>query len=427
MLSLRFRFVALVLSVWPLAARSAVEPWRVGVPIVTYWAGPGYPGGSDLTDAAAQQLAEGGWNVVWCDEAELDVAQRHGLRGMLTVPGLSTSWLDDPVKQAALEALIGRVKKHPAFYAWHLFDEPPATRFPRLARLTEHLREQDPAHLSYINLLPTYANNEQLGVPGAKVAAYMEHLRQFVDIVRPALLSYDHYHFTHAGDTPDYFLNLALVRNRATAAHLPMMNIVQAATWGPTSLASPHRPRVPTPEEMRFLVYTTLAYGAQGISYYVYCFPEHGGGIALPDGTPTPLYHALKPLNHEFVAIASQLQPLLCRGVCHAGMMPPGAVPLPEHTSFTFDPAIPPVPYTPNTRVEGLLLSRFGTAEASSHAMVVNLDYTTARTIGLTGPAPLEVFDATTRRWAPAAPGGSRVELTLPGGGGKLVRVRQVP
>ena len=49
-----------------------------------------------------------------------------------------------------------------------------------------------------------------------------------------------------------------------------------------------------TGDEMRYLVYTTLAYGAQGISYYVYCHPGHTGGISQPDGTPTPIYHALK-------------------------------------------------------------------------------------------------------------------------------------
>lgn len=174
---------------------------------------------------------------------------------------------------------------------------------------------------------------------------------------------------------------------------------------------------------MRFLIYTTLAYGAQGISYYVYCFPGHIGGIVLPDGTPTPLYHALKTLNREFVAIATELQPLLCRGVCHTGMMPPGAVPLPEHTSFTFDPPIPAVPYKVNARVEGMLLSRFGNAEASSHAVVVNLDYKAARTVTLADPAPLEIFDATTGQWSPAA--GPRVELQLPGGGGNWCAWRE--
>jgi hypothetical protein len=27
--------------------------WKVGAPIVSYWGGPGYPGGSELNDATA--------------------------------------------------------------------------------------------------------------------------------------------------------------------------------------------------------------------------------------------------------------------------------------------------------------------------------------------------------------------------------------
>ena len=374
-----------------------------------------------MTDAAAAQLAEGGWNLVWCREKELDVVQRHGLRGLLTADVLTHTSLDHADKHAELDALIERVRKHPGFYAYHLFDEPTAKYFPGLARIVGYLRERDPEHLAYINLLPTYASNEQLGTPGAKVEAYTEHLRQYVEVVRPSLLSYDHYQLTNSGDTLDYFLNLALMRQKAVGAGLPFMNIVQAASWGPTPLASPHGPRVPTPDEMRFLVHTTLAYGAQGIAYYVYCFPGHEGGIALPDGTPTPLYHALKTLNREFVAVAKELQPLKSQGVFHAGMQPPGVTPLPPDSAFTFDPPIAAADYKPGVRIEGVVLSHFGIGDAATHALVVNLDYNNERTIGLAALSPLEIFDATTGQWSPA--NASRAELRLSAGGGKLLRV----
>src|SRR5215468_7101263 len=62
-----------------LGASTTTEPasWAIGKPIVTYWAGP------PMTDATATQMAEGGWNLVWCTEKELGVAQRHGLRAQL--------------------------------------------------------------------------------------------------------------------------------------------------------------------------------------------------------------------------------------------------------------------------------------------------------------------------------------------------------
>jgi hypothetical protein len=174
---------------------------------------------------------------------------------------------------------------------------------------------------------------------------------------------------------------------------------------------------------MRYLVYTSLAYGAQGISYYVYCWPNHTGGIALPDGTPTPIYHALKSLNREFAAIATQLQSLESLAVYHAGMTPPGTEPLPEDAPFRLDPPCAPVAYKPPERVRGVLLGYFGTANCPSHVVVVNLDYKSDALFTLVGPGELAIFDAADRRWSPA--GGPRAKLPLAPGGGKLVRVRQ--
>jgi hypothetical protein len=341
---------------------------------------------------------------------------------MLHAEVLTPASLDKPDKRAQLDALLERVKNHPSLYAYHLTDEPAAEMFPTLARTVGYLREKDPAHLPYINLLPTYASNAQLGIKGPKVDAYREHLRQYCDVVKPALLSYDHYQFTNVGDAPDYFLNLCLMREKAIASGLPFLNIVQAACWGPTENASPHNPRVPGPEEMRFLVYSTLAYGAQGISYYVYCFPGHNGGIVKPDGTPTPIYHALKTLNREFLAIATQLQPLKSQGVYHAGMQPPGVTALLEKSAFTFDPPIPAVNYAPGARLKGVVLSQFGTGDTTTHLLVMNLDYKRERSVGLSAPTPLEIFDATTGQWSPSV--GSRIDLNLAGGMGKLLRVR---
>lgn len=407
------------------AEESSPKPWSIGNPIVSYWAGPGYPGAGDLTDAAATQMAEGGWNLVWCEEKELDVVQRHGLRGLITSDLLAPATLGDPKQKEALDAFILRVRKHKGLYAYHIVDEPGAVAFPGVGRLVAYLRERDPQHLAYINLFPTYASNEQLGTTGDRVGAYNEHLRQYVEIVKPALLSYDHYQFTKTGDEPGYLENLALIRAKALASGLPFMNIVQTSAWGPTPLASPTGPRVPNPDEVRFLVFTTLAYGAQGISYYVYNYPGHVGNITEPDGTPTPIYQELKALNPQFTAIAKELQPLKSLNVFQTGMLPPGTVPLPENSTFTFDPPVPAQAYQPGVRLKGFILSEFGPAKADNsgitHVLVVNLDYKNDRTITLTGPAPLELFDATTGKWSPA--NSPHVELQLKGGGGKLVRI----
>ena len=304
----------------PPAARPA-GAWTVGTPIVTYWGGPGYES-RPMTDADAQQLAEGGFNWAWSHEPQLDLLAKHQLRALLNDDLLRPDSLNDPARRERLDALIERVKHHPALYAYHVVDEPAAGAFPALGKLVAYLRERDPAHLAYINLMPTYANNEQLGTKGDTETSYREYLRQYIDVVKPGLVSYDHYHFSDGGDGEQYFLNLALVRRAALDAGLPFLNIVQGCSWVKGM-------RAPTADELRFLAYTTLAYGGQGLSYFVYYYqpfyrPE-AGMFTTPEGQPTDTYRAAQALNREFVAVASELQKVRSLGAYHAGMVPRGA------------------------------------------------------------------------------------------------------
>lgn len=378
------------------------RPWMVGQPIVTYWCGPA------MTDATAKQMAEGGFNLVWCGENELDVAKRHGLRAQLQDGLLSPATLIDPVRLAKLDALVERVKNHPALYAYFITDEPAAGQFADLGRLVAYLRKKDPAHLAYINLFPTYATNEQLGNRGDVVTAYREHLRQFVDVVKPDLISYDHYQFTLKGDMKQYFLNLSLIREEAMAARLPFLNIVQASTWAPEQM------RVPNVDELRYLVYTTAAYGAQGLSYYIYTCPNHLGGFALADGTPTPLYHAARNYNREFVALANELKSLRSLAVHHTSFREQGCQALPADAVFRANPL-------PGMELpRGFLIGTFGRRDKPTHALVVNMDYQKSATVVCQGPGRLSLFDAPSASWAKVD--ANAVTATLAPGGGLLLR-----
>ena len=410
MSSLAVSALVVVLVVLAVAGPACAAPaWTVGKPIVTYWAGPA------MTDATAKQMADGNWNLVWCSEKELDVAQHHGLRAMLQDGLLTPATLDDNARRGQLDALIARVKQHPAMCAYFITDEPNAAVFPGLGKLVAYLRERDPGHLAYINLFPTYASNEQLGTKGDVVAAYREHLRQFVEVVKPGLISYDHYHFTSNGDGAQYFLNLALIRECALANNLPFLNIVQAATWTPSM-------RVPNGPEVRWLVNTSLAYGAQGISYYVYCCAGHTGAIANPDGTPTRLYATLRVANRDFAAMAAQLQRLRSLGAYHLGEVPQGATAPPA--GFPFE--VRTDTRGPKSEKGGpnVLVGTFGPAKGTpTHLVVVNLDYKSHAAFTLSGPGSMQVFNPHSATWGAAE--GNRVRLSLQAGGASLVRLAQ--
>jgi len=69
-----------------------------------------------------------------------------------------------------------------------------------------------------------------------------------------------------------------------------------------------------------------------------------------------------------------------------------------------------------------MLFSYFGANGNPTHVLVVNLDYTRAITTTVIGPEPIEVFNATSRIWS-AASGGSRAQVSLLRGAGKLMRL----
>ena len=399
------------------ADTTSPQRWKMGTPLTTYFAGP------PMTDANARQMADGGFNLVWTPEPGITKAQQYGLRWMLQTPLLNPRTaphvFDDAVKFPQLQALVERVRDNPQHYGYYLIDEPTATQFDQIAKLVAYLRKESPGSLAYVNLFPIYATPKQLGVAdtGNKVENYKEYLRQYIETVKPDLLSYDHYHFGKDKDGLDYFLNLGLVRQAALDANLPFMNIIQASKYGPEV-------RAPKENELRWLNNTTLAYGGQGISYFVYHvgsfyqkYSDDPGQMMKPDGSPTPQYEAAKQLNPQFVAIASQLQPLRSLGAYHVGKVYEGTQMLPQNAPFRLQSV------SANGQEAGMLLGYFGDANkpnAPSHVFVVNLDYKNPATATLAGPGKLSVFDAVRRTWTPA--NGTQAALTLPPGGGVLVR-----
>ena len=113
---------------------------------------------------------------------------------------------------------------------------------------------------------------------------YQAYVRQYLETVRPKLLSFDHYALVGQGERPSYFENLEVIRREALRAEVPFASIV---------LATPHDPyRDPTEADLRWQVYTSLAYGARGILYFTYWTPQerhvelpqrHSGRAGAPD------------------------------------------------------------------------------------------------------------------------------------------------
>lgn len=393
--------------------------------IITFWCPP------PATDEALARVAAEGFNLTWTPPEGLDIAARHHLRAMLQSGLLQPDVLNDAAKRTELDALIERVKNHPALEAYFLTDEPGAGAFAGLGRLVAYLRERDPQHLAYINLFPTYANEQQLGVSAEKaerarvgyptgftgvnasdkiVLRYREHLKQFVEIVKPDLISYDHYHFFKASDGKEYFLNLGLIRLAALEAGKPFLNIIQADTieksW-----------RLPNADAMRWLVFTTMAYGGRGISYFTYWGPKAYNGL-YQDGQPAPLLQPVVALNKEIAKFGPALMELESLGAYHTAPLPYGAEALPKPGSV---------------QIAGkgeFVVGVFGKNGRPSSFMIVNRDYRQAQTATVTVMIPgrkLQELDRQTGQWTRGRTLNRKrvVEVKLAPGDGRLFRVSE--
>jgi hypothetical protein len=256
--------------------------------------------------------------------------------------------------------VVGRVvadyASDSAIFGYYLHDEPNYELFPALARINAELQRRDPNHPVFINLFPTYATSAQLGTP-----TYAEHLEKFLTSVKPAILAYDHYALMRGGRVRgDYFENLELIREHALRSGVPAWN---------TILSVPHLDyRDPTAAEMRWQVYTSLAYGMKGIGWFTYWtikeWEKDGIAIVTSEGKPARLFPIVRQINGEMRVLGRTLLRLTSTGVFHTGVVPSGCRRLGEDALVQVAGNAP------------LILGLFRDADGSDFAMVVNHDYT---------------------------------------------------
>jgi hypothetical protein len=248
----------------------------------------------------------------------LETCRKAGIKAIVSDPrinGFDWATLDAATaRQKALPAIVA-VRKNPALYGYFLADEPGAGAFPGLAVMTQLVNHTAPEKPAYVNLFPNYASPDQMGVD-----SYDKYLDEFASTVHPAWLCYDHYALMDDGSLgSEYWANLMEMRAAAQKHNLPFWNII---------LALAHfRFRIPTADDLRFEVYSSLACGARGIVYYSYFAYKVGNyrGAAVDQfGHETPTWGNVQNINLQIQKLAPTLLKLTSDDVYHFGTVPPG-------------------------------------------------------------------------------------------------------
>ena len=345
-------------------------------------------GGTRPDPDILREIRECGFNLAGFVRPEgLDAVAAAGLKCIVsdsrTHVGDDQAKLEDAEIARRVRELVDRVGGHPAVFGYYLRDEPSATIYSGLARWAAACRKADPRAVPYINLFPNYASPAQLGV-----RTYEEYVESFIQIVKPPFVSYDHYALMDDGSLRQgYFQNLETVRAAALRHKLPFWNIV---------LSNSHfHYAEPTPAGFRFQLYTTLAYGGRGISYFTYFAPKIGNYRLAPIdqfGHKTPTWDMLRNVNLQLHKLGPTYIKLKSVNVFHHPNVPEGCS------------GIDTSKYLASVSGDDLLVGEFEGPGGVPYVIVVNKSLHTSTPFGVQFKEPGQVmrvsaYTGTTDPW----------------------------
>lgn len=298
--------------------------WEMSELVIYLWRAPKV---ADL-DAKAKALADAGFTVVNWEPEHLDVLQKYGLKAMV----------HDPTPEMA-----SRLADHPAVWGYHCGDEPyPEEEFPPIAARFEALRQADPYHPAFVNMLSTTG----------------EFLRKYMDVVKPEILSFDYYQWWWGSDR--YFGKLEQFREAAMLAGVPLGSCIEVTAnpgveWGDNTYL-PDNAR-----KLRQSLYTNLAYGVKMIEWF------SSDILFEPETTLlTPAGKDVAALNAEIKALSPILAKLRSVGVYHTPPLAAGTREAPKEHWLRL--------IGEQTKA-GLVMGMFLDEEGGDYLMVTNRDY----------------------------------------------------
>jgi hypothetical protein len=277
-----------------------------------------------------------------------------------------------------VKAMVDSAGNSPAIVGYFIMDEPGVKDFPGLGKAVDAVKKYAPGKLAYVNLYPDYAtigapDKSQLGTEN-----YTDYLERFVAEVKPQVISYDNYmvemsmDLTNQAKYTSYYRNLLEVRRVARKHNLPFLNIVTANQIRPFTTP-------PSPANLQFHAYTTLAAGYRGITWFTYY--QRGYHYAPIDSTgrKTQTWAWLKEINRQVATLTPLMSRLSSTGVFFSAPAP-----------------VPNLPLLPGGLVEAvtcpspLMIGEFKNPAGKGYVMVVNLSLQNSAKFNLKTAQPVK-------------------------------------
>lgn len=269
------------------------------------------------TEAHIKDLADCGIDFVICmdskDRAALDLFHKYGVGAIVSdvVPlwwggnGAGSGKMHTINTLDKYEAAAASFVDHPAIWGIDIGDEPSALDFPHYGKVFDCVDRLFPNQFPYLNLYPNYASVShntaeetqcQLGT-----ATYEEHIQRYCENIPADYLSYDFYCFDHnlrvIGVTKHYE-NLRVVADACLRTGRSMWIIL---------MVNSHDPDIwMTENNLRFQAYSSMAFGAENITWACYTAGWWSNQVLDGEGNKTQQYDKLKKINAEIRTLADE-------------------------------------------------------------------------------------------------------------------------
>lgn len=337
-----------------------------------------FPKQPEHQEAMARYTLSKNFNCIECPLEWFDSCKKAGLMARLG---------DIDVNKLLKEA--PKFKDDPAVFGYFVSDRRTRTAFPGFAKIARDFEEADPNH-------PTLFINR----------AEYNQFPEFVDVVKPMVLDYYHYHWYPKNHPERYFLYLKMFRDLSVKHDIPQMRCLGSNN---------------PPEKLRQSMYVPLAYGVQAFHFwppwFVQCKLDKDRNAVLEDGKPvfnlSEQAVTISQVAGELKAIGPTLLKLRSQAVYHTDPLPIGGEKAPAEAWV---------------RPEGdsCLVGLFQDEAKNRYLMPVNHAVDKARELTLKftpDVAGLEMMDRRTAKWTVLKLESGQARLTLAPGDGELIRV----
>ena len=283
-----------------MGAQEYVNPTDGEYPVVAWYS----VDGAHNTRVQYKQMAKAGFNLSLSSFLTKDEI----IQGLQEARGTGVKLIVDcQESRNANQAFISEIKDNPALGMYYLCDEPKKDYFNVLRTKVSRIHSTDGVHEGYINLLPVYANRDQLNAE-----SYDDYLDTYLKTVKTSFLSYDHYPFVREDFREDFYTNLELVSKKCQENGKQFWGFVRSCYSDNFYLIDEGR--------LRLQVFANIAYGAQGIQYFTYGVPK-GSVSAIVDTSynKTELYNIVRKINREIQVVGKYYLAASIEGVFHVG------------------------------------------------------------------------------------------------------------